>query len=86
MLLEGAYCVGEHFVALHSLLITHACIYTSHQCYDCKTNHEYSEMCLKRHSKIGKIKVLKTTGSFMKVESIAECSLGAAFCNTFDLH
>ena len=30
-------------------------------------------------------KVLKTSGSLMKVESIAKCSLGA-FCNTFDLH
>ena len=29
--------------------------------------------------------MLKTNGSLMKVESIAECSLGA-FCNTFDLH
>ena len=28
---------------------------------------------------------LKTGGSLMQVESIAECSLGA-FCNTFDLH
>ena len=36
-------------------------------------------------SKIGKTTVLKTNGSLMKVESIAECSLGA-FCNTFDLH
>ena len=26
-----------------------------------------------------------TNGSLLKVESIAECSLGA-FCNTFDLH
>ena len=34
--------------------------------------------------KIGKTKVLKTDGSLMQVESIAECSLGA-FCNTFDL-
>ena len=33
------------------------------------------------HSKIDKPKVLKTNGSLMKVESIAECSLGA-FCNT----
>ena len=40
---------------------------------------------LSGHSKIGKTKVLKTNGSLMKVESIAECSLGA-FCNTFDLH
>ena len=37
------------------------------------------------HSKIDKTKVLKTNGSLMKVESIAECSLGA-FCNTFYLH
>ena len=37
------------------------------------------------HSKIDKIKVLKTGGSLMQVKSIAECSLGA-FCNTFDLH
>ena len=37
------------------------------------------------YSKIDKTKVFKTNGSFMKVESIAECSLGAV-CNTFDLH
>ena len=40
---------------------------------------------LSGHSKIDKIKILTTNGSLMKVESIAECSLGA-FCNTFDLH
>ena len=40
---------------------------------------------LSGHSKIDKTKVLKTNGSLMKVENIAECSLGA-FCNTFDLH
>ena len=40
---------------------------------------------LSGHLKIDKTKVLKTNGSLMKVESIAECSLGA-FCNTFDLH
>ena len=40
---------------------------------------------LSGHSKIVKTKVLKTNGSLMKVESIAECSLGA-FCNTFDLN
>ena len=40
---------------------------------------------LSGHSKIDKTKVLKENGSLMKVESIAECSLGA-FCNTFDLH
>ena len=37
------------------------------------------------HSKIEKTKVLKTNGSLIQVETIAECSLGA-FCNTFDLH
>ena len=37
------------------------------------------------HSKTDKTKVLKTNGNLMKVESIAECSLGA-LCNTFDLH
>ena len=40
---------------------------------------------LSSHSKIDKTKVLKTDGSLMHVESIAECSLGA-FCNTFDLY
>ena len=39
---------------------------------------------LSGHSKIGKTKFLKINCSLMKVESIAECSLGA-FCNTFDL-
>ena len=39
---------------------------------------------LSSHSKIDKTNVLKTNGSLMKVESIAECSL--AFCNTFHLH
>ena len=37
------------------------------------------------HSKIDKTTILMTNGSFMKVKSIAEFSLGA-FCNTFDLH
>ena len=45
----------------------------------------YSKTCLKRSRKIDKTKALKTNGSLMKFESIAECSLGA-FCNTFDLH
>ena len=40
---------------------------------------------LSGHSKIEKTNVIMTNGSLMKVESIAECSLGA-FCNTFDLH
>ena len=42
----------------------------------------YSKNCL---TKIDKTKVLKTNDSLMRVENIAECSLGA-FCNTFDLH
>ena len=40
---------------------------------------------LSGHYNIDKSKVIKTSGSLMKVESIAECSLGA-FCNSFDLH
>ena len=38
-----------------------------------------------KRSKITDYAALKTNGSLMKVESIAECSLGA-FCNVFDLH
>ena len=40
---------------------------------------------LNSHSNIDKTKFLIANGSLMKIESIAECSLGA-FCNTFDLH
>ena len=40
---------------------------------------------LRGHLKKDKTKVLKTNGSLMKVESIAEC-FKRAFCNTFDLH
>ena len=40
---------------------------------------------LSGHSKIDKTKVLKTNGSLMTVQNIAECSLGA-FYNSFDLH
>ena len=40
---------------------------------------------LSGHRQIDETKVLKTNGSLMMVESIAECSLGT-FCNTFDLH
>ena len=46
---------------------------------------KYSESCLKWPLKKDKTKVLKTGGSLVQVESIAECSTGA-FCNTFDLH
>ena len=45
----------------------------------------YSNTCLKGHSKIDKTKVLKTNGSLIQVENIAECSL-EAFCNTVDLY
>ena len=57
----------------------------------CETNnfnrHRDSTLkpVLSDHSKMDKTKVLQTNGSLMKVESIAECSLGAS-CNTFDLH
>ena len=44
-----------------------------------------SKTCLKRTLKIEKTRVLMANGSLMKVESIAECSLGA-FCNNFYLH
>ena len=40
---------------------------------------------LSSRSKKDKTKVLKTNGTQMKAERIAECSFGA-FCNTFDLH
>ena len=43
------------------------------------------KLVLNGHSKKDKTKVVKTNGSLIKVESIAECSLGA-FCNIFDLH
>ena len=46
---------------------------------------KYSKTCLEQPLKNRQKKVLKIYGSLMKVESIAECSLGA-FCNTFDLH
>ena len=45
----------------------------------------YSKTCLKRPLKNRQTKALTTNGSLMKVEGVAECSLGA-FCNTFDLH
>ena len=48
-------------------------------------NEATVQPALSGHSITDKTKVLKTYGSLMKVESIAECSLGA-LCNTFDLH
>ena len=41
--------------------------------------------CLKRPLENRQNKDQKANGRLMKVESNAECSLGA-FCNTFDLH
>ena len=48
-------------------------------------NNNTVKPVLSGNSKKQKTKVLKTDGTLMQVESIAECSLGA-FCNTFDLH
>ena len=39
--------------------------------------YKYSKTCLGRPLKIYKTKVLKTDGSLLQVEIIAECSLGA---------
>ena len=47
--------------------------------------NKYSKTCLKRSLKKWTKKVLTTNDSLMKVESIANCSLGA-FCYTFYLH
>ena len=46
-----------------------------------KCSYMYSKICLKRLLKIDKTKALKINCSLIKVESMAECSLGA-FCNT----
>ena len=54
-------------------------------CMCCISNNYTVKPVLSGHSKIDKTMILKTNGSLMKVQSIAECSLGA-FCNTFDLH
>ena len=37
---------------------------------------QYSKTCLKQSLKIDRAKVLKTNGSLVKVERIAECSQG----------
>ena len=54
-------------------------------CFSCELTGITVKSVLSGHFKKGKTKVLKTDGSLMQVESIAECSL-VAFCNTFDLH
>ena len=38
------------------------------------------------HSKIDKTKILKTNGSLLKVDRIAECSLGALIYYNIDLY
>ena len=57
----------------------------NYRVYGTPENYSTENTVLSGHSKIDKTKVLKKNGRLMKVESIAECSLGA-FCNTFDLH
>ena len=53
--------------------------------YEVSINYNTVKPVLSGHSKNGNTNVLKTDGSLMQVESIAECSRGA-FCNSFDLH
>ena len=56
-----------------------------HKCKHKKENVNTVKPVLSSHTKRDKTKVLKTSGSLMKVESIAECSTGV-FCNTFNRH
>ena len=46
---------------------------------------KHCKTCLKRPLQIDKTNALKTDGSLMQVDSIADCSIGA-FCNMFDLY
>ena len=64
--------------SVHEMMLVFAYAYTVKK----RVQYNLSKTAIQ---KIDKTKVLKTNGSLMKVESIAECSLGA-FCNTFDLH
>ena len=45
----------------------------------------YIKTCVKQPLKKDKTKILMTSGSLMKVESMQNAPIGA-FCNTFDLH
>ena len=74
-LCNGCYATGGHHGRLAQVLANSIALINIHTV----------KPVLSGHSKIDKTKVLKTNGSLMKVESIAECSLGA-FCNTYDLH
>ena len=70
------------------LLISMICFIlfiTDQSRYTLPLNIKFSKTCLKRPRKIDNTNILMTNGSLMKVESIAECPIGA-FCNTFDLH
>ena len=72
-----------HFRKCCMLYISCVCDITP---YNCLQFEQFTvKPVLTGHSLIYKTKVVKTSGSLMKVNSIAECSLGA-FCNTFDLH
>ena len=70
---------------------TRICTVSSDQSLSC--SHEHSMVAdgtsvkpvLSGHSKIDQTKALKTDGSLIQVESIAECSRGA-FCNTLEMH
>ena len=52
---------------------------------DIQKRPSYSKTCVKRPLKHRQNKDLMTNGSLMKVESIAECFMGA-FCYALDLH
>ena len=78
------YCFVHVFVRNEKISLNTQII-NSHSTYVLCLNLYTVKPVLSDHSKIDKTNVLKTNGSLMKVESIAECSLGA-FCNTFDLH
>ena len=47
--------------------------------------NKYNKTCVKRPLKNRQTKVLMTTGSLMKVENIAECSIWSIL-QYFDLH
>ena len=73
-----------HSVIMIKIVTMAQSVFALTRLYPVPIVRQYSKNCLKQPLKIDKTKVLKTNSSLMKVESIAECSLGA-FCNTFDL-
>ena len=70
-----------------SFFLSGICQLLTKSMYTLSTTEESSTVkpVLSGHSKTSKTKVLKTDGSLMHVQSIAECSHGI-FCSTFDLH